>query len=152
MKTGWMVMAMVAAVSVARAEPKASGPSGGRMLDSSPRVEFFVNGERKVEVRLWDEQLKPLPLSSGLIGVIAQAPSGKTTLNMEAKADALVSTAALPEGDGYTVVVQVRATADSKPQNFRIPLHMENCGGCQRAEYACTCDHAEEGSHEGHGH
>jgi hypothetical protein len=52
-----------------------------------------------------------------------------------------VSKTTLPAGEPYRVVVQVRATPDAKPQNFRLDLNLALCGECQRAEYACTCDH-----------
>jgi len=155
MKTCRLVMAMVLAVgvSVAQAGPKTAGPTGGKLLESKPRVEFLVNAARQVEIRLFDADLKPLPLSGVGIGIIAQAPSGKVALTMADQSGVLVSSEALPEGDGYTVVVQVRASATSKPQNFRIPLHLETCSGCHLAEYACTCEsHEGEGGHEGHGH
>ena len=43
--------------------------------------------------------------------------------------------------DGYNLVVQFKQTADAKPQNFRFKLDLHTCGGCKRAEYACTCGH-----------
>ena len=43
-------------------------------------------------------------------------------------------------GDGYNLVVQFKEKADAKPQNFRFKLDTNVCGGCKRAEYACTCD------------
>jgi len=53
----------------------------------------------------------------------------------------LVSKTKLPDGDGYNVVVQFKQAAAAKPQNFRFKLETHTCGGCKRAEYACTCDH-----------
>jgi hypothetical protein len=47
---------------------------------------------------------------------------------------------ALPAGEPYRVVVQVRATPEAKPQNFRLDLNLGHCAGCDRAEYACTCE------------
>ena len=47
----------------------------------------------------------------------------------------------LPEGDGHNVVEQFIYTVAARPQNFRFKLERQNCGGCNRAEYACTCDH-----------
>ena len=48
--------------------------------------------------------------------------------------------AKLPKGDGYNVVVQFKQAADVKLQKFRFKLETRTCGGCKRAEYACTCD------------
>ena len=55
----------------------------------------------------------------------------------------------LPEGDDYTVVVQIRDTMVAKPKNHRVTFHDEVCGECKRAEYACICDGA-GGEHEKH--
>ncbi|HEY0551351.1 MAG TPA: hypothetical protein VGF13_17235 [Verrucomicrobiae bacterium] len=50
-----------------------------------------------------------------------------------------MSKAKLPEGDGYNVVVQFKSAAEATPQNFRFTMDTSTCGGCKRAEYACTC-------------
>jgi len=128
------------------------GPRGGKLLDgTSPRVEFFVNAERLVEVAFYDDNLNPVPAGGQSVKIIAEAPGGKVVLETVKSGDLLTSTAPLPEGDGYQIIVQIKEMADGKPRNFRIMYHPEICGGCQRAEYACTCDHAQEGDH-GHKH
>ena len=71
--------------------------------------------------------------------VIADAKSGKEKLEFEVKGNALVSKTKLPSGDGYNLVVQLKQSAEAKPQNFRFTLDMSTCSGCKRAEYACTC-------------
>ncbi|OJV03230.1 MAG: hypothetical protein BGO12_15520 [Verrucomicrobia bacterium 61-8] len=58
----------------------------------------------------------------------------------------IASTAFAEDGGGYRIVLQIRNTADVKPQNVRIEYHTEVCGECNRAEYACVC------SGDGHGH
>ena len=42
-------------------------------------------------------------------------------------------------GDGYNIVVQLKQTPEAKPQIFRFTYDASICGGCKRAEYACTC-------------
>ncbi|MDA0577650.1 MAG: hypothetical protein O3B24_06070 [Verrucomicrobia bacterium] len=151
MKT--LLTALVAMIigGTVRAESIDAGPTGGRLLaNAPPRAEFVVNAERKVEIRMFDAELHPVAVGEQVVTVIAEAPSGKTTLTLTNSAGMLVSTDPLPEGDGYNVVVQVRAAAEAKPQNFRVALHTGVCGGCQRAEYACTCE--EHGGGDAHGH
>lgn len=151
MRTFTMLMVAWVGMGVAHAGAVAQGPTGGKLLDNSPpRAEFFVNAERRVEIRFFDAELKAVPVAAQVVKVIAEAPSGKTTLTLEGKDGMLASAAALPEGDGYNVVVQIRATPDAKPQNFRVALHLETCGGCQRPEYACTCEG--HGGADAHGH
>ncbi len=127
-------------------KPKAAksiaGPKGGKLLDNSaPRAEFLIGADRRVTVGFYDAQLKPVPASGQVIAVTAEPKSGKVALTMEAKDGAFVSKEALPDGDGYKLIVQVKATAEAAPQNFRLVLDLHECGGCKLKEYACTCDH-----------
>jgi hypothetical protein len=118
------------------------GPKGGRLLDkTSPKAEFYVEKDRSVTIAFYDANLKPVPVADQNVTVIADAKDGKQKIEFEKKGDALVSKTRLPEGDGYNVVVQFKAKADTKPQNFRFKLDLHTCGECNRAEYACVCDH-----------
>lgn len=45
-----------------------------------------------------------------------------------------------PFDDSYNFAVQFKQAGVAKPQNFRFKLETHTCAGCQRAEYACTCD------------
>ena len=117
------------------------GPKGGRLLEKTePKAEFYLEKDRSVTITFYDAALKPVPASGQALTVIADAKDGKKTVEFEKKGDVIVSKAKLPEGDGYNVVVQFKQTADAKPQNFRFKLETHTCGGCKRAEYACTCD------------
>ena len=117
------------------------GPKGGRLLENeSPRAEFFVEKDGKVTVTFYDKDLRPVAPGEQVVTVIAEAKSGKQKLEFEKKGGALLSTEPLPEGEGYNVVVQIRATADGKTQNFRIKYDTTPCGKCKRPEYACICD------------
>ena len=128
------------------AKPKAAkplaGPKGGKLLDNAaPRAEFLIGADNRVTVSFYDAQLKPVPASGQVVAVTAEPKTGKVTLTMEAKDGAFVSKETLPAGEGYPLVVQVKATADATPQNFRLTYDLSNCGGCKLKEYACTCDH-----------
>lgn len=129
------------------------GPKGGKVLETEPlHAEFFVQPDNKVSITFYDESMKPVAPGEQVIKVIAEASSGKATLDFEKAGEAFVSTAALPEGEGYRIVVQIRQTADSKPQNFRIDYHTEICGECKMADYACICEGHTGVGHEGHAH
>lgn len=129
------------------------GPKGGKVLESEPlHAEFFVQPDKKVSVTFYDEAMKPVAPSTQEVKVIAEAQTAKTTLEFIKTGDGLVSKTALPDGDGYRVVVQIKNDAAAKPQNFRIDYHTEICKECKRAEYACTCEHVEGGEDKGHAH
>ena len=117
------------------------GPKGGRLLEKTePKAEFFLEKDHTVTIAFYDAALKPVPASAQAVTVVADAKGGKKTVEFERKGDVLVSKTKLPDGDGYNLVVQFKQSADAKPQNFRFKLETHTCGGCQRAEYSCTCD------------
>lgn len=117
-------------------------PKGGRLLDKTePHAEFVVEKDRSVTINFYNHDMKAVAVTTQNVTVIADAKSGKATLEFEKKGDALVSKTKLPEGDGYNIVVQFKQTADGKPQNIRFKLDMSTCGECKRAEYACSCGH-----------
>lgn len=132
----------VGLLTAAAAEKLVATPKGGRALDKTkPLAELVVEKDHSVTFHFYTDDLKPAPATTQTATVIANAKSGRTTLEFEKKGDSLVSKGKLPEGDGYNVVVQFRQTAEAKPQNFRFKLDLSVCGGCKRAEYGCTCGH-----------
>lgn len=138
--TAFIGLAASAAALVAKPIP---GPKGGRILTTkAPHVEFFVEKDRTVTVSFYDTALKPVAASGQVVAATAEAKSGKVQLAFAEKNGALVSKTALPEGDDYLVVVQVRDNANARPKNYRVFFHDEVCGECKRAEYACVCDNA----------
>lgn len=134
--------ALLATAAAFAAKP-IPGPIGGKIVTTeAPHVEFFVEKDRTVTVSFYDKDLKPVAPSGQVVSAVAEAKTGKVTLAFAAKAGALVSSAPLPEGEGYRIVVQVRDTAQAKPKNYRVEFHAEVCGECKLAEYACICDDA----------
>ena len=129
-------------LNLARADKKIeAGPKGGRILEkTSPKAEFFVEKDQTVTITFYNEALKPVSVKEQDVTVVAEMKDGKKKIEFEKKGDLLSSKEKLPEGDGYNVVVQFKQSADAKPQNFRFKLQKHTCGGCNRAEYACTCD------------
>jgi hypothetical protein len=148
MKTSKLTQTVVGAAlalltfSAFAADKMVGGPKGGRLLENQvPRAEFFVEKDHTVSITFYDAALKVVALGERSVSAIAEAKSGKVKLEFEKKGDSLVSKTPLPEGDGYNVVVQIRAKPDARPQNFRIKYNIGTCGECKRPEYACTCGH-----------
>ena len=141
----------LAASAVALFAKPIPGPKGGRILTTeAPHVEFFVEKDRTVTVTFYDKALKPVAASGQVVAATAEAKSGKVQLAFAEKNGAFVSKTALPEGDDYNVVVQVKANASARPTNYRVLFHDEICAECKRADYACTCDDA--GKEHAHDH
>lgn len=134
---GVLCAGLLTAISAERIE---AGPKGGRILEkTSPKAEFFVEKDHSVSIHFYDSAGKPVAPTGQNATVIADAKSGKQKLEFEVKGNALVSKTKLPGGDGYNLVVQLKPSAEAKPQNFRFTLDTSTCGGCKRAEYACIC-------------
>lgn len=128
------------AATALRADQIVAGPRGGRLLDSAPhKAEFFVTPERKVEVTFYDAALKPVAPGARVVTLVAETPGGRVPVVLTRNTNHFASAAALPAGDPYRVVLQVRASADAKPQNFRVDLNLAQCAECNHKEYACTC-------------
>jgi hypothetical protein len=146
MKTKYLWIALAGVLSLVTAANAADkkhlgGPRGGRLLErTEPKAEFFLEKDRTATILFYDAALKPVPAAEQVATVVADARDGKQTIEFEKKGDVLVSKGKLPDGDGYNVVVQLRAKPDAKPQNLRFKLETHICGGCQRPEYGCTCD------------
>ena len=121
--------------------PHKGGPKGGRLLETEPHAEFFIEKDKSVTVTFYTDDLKPVPVAEQVVTVQADAKGGKAKLEFEKSGDVLKSKTKLPDGDGYNLVVQVRAKSDAKPQNFRFTLDLKTCDECKRAEYACICEH-----------
>lgn len=137
-----ILLALTVAISPALADAKVkAGPRKGRVLEMEAKnAEFLVEKDRTVSIAFYDAAMKAMAPTAEVVAITAEAPSGKTKLEFEKKGNLLVSKTPLPAGENYTVVVQVKATADAKPKNFRIPLNLSLCKPCGNAEYACTCD------------
>jgi len=136
-----VLAALILNINLAHAEKITPGPKGGRLLENeSSRAEFFVEKDKTVIITFYDKDLKPVSPGEQVVTAIAEAQSGKTKIEFEKKGDMLVSKVPLPEGNDYSVVVQLRSKASAKPQNFRIKYNQTICGKCKRAEYACICD------------
>ena len=127
--------------ALADAKVKA-GPRKGRILElDNQQAEFFIEKDRSISIAFYDAAMKAQPAGEQVVTATAEAPFGKVKLEFDKKGDLLVSKTPLPEGENYTIVVQMKPTADAKLKNFRIPLDLHECGECHNPEYACVCDH-----------
>jgi hypothetical protein len=128
---------------LANAEDKiVPGPKGGKLLENpSPRAEFFIDKDRKVVVTFYDDSLKMVPAGEQTATMILQPPQMRRKIEFEKKDGTLVSQSALPEGNDYAVVFQLKVKPGEPSQNFRIVADTRPCGKCKRPEYACSCGH-----------
>jgi hypothetical protein len=124
-------------------EKKEAGPNGGKILTSvEPRAEFFVTSDRKVQITFLGKDGKAIAPDAQTVTVTAGERSAPTKLTFVKSGNVLVSKQALPEGDGFPTVVQIKVTPDAKTVVEKFNLSLANCPGCLLAEYACVCSHS----------
>ena len=124
-----------------RHEAVAGSPAGKVLEIPGGHAEFFVQADRTVRVAFYDRAMKSVPPAAHEVRAVAETKPAKAVLEFKKTGEAFVSTSALPEGDGYRIVLQIRSAPEVPPRNFRITYLAHTCGGCDRAEYACTCGH-----------
>ena len=91
-----------------------------------------------------DDDNKVVAPKDQVITVTLGERSSPTKLTFTKDGDKLVSNAAVPAGNDYPTVVQIKTDAKAKPINSRFNLNMTKCPSCPNAEYACICDHEED--------
>lgn len=122
-----------------------AGPTGGRLITAvEPHVEFFVNKDKKVEIRFINDDMKVVAPGEQVISVTLGERSAPTKLSFAKEGGKLISDKAIPEGNDLPTVVQIRAKEGAKAVNEKFHLNLEQCPTCQNKEYACTCAHGDE--------
>ena len=136
------ILTLTLAISPALADAKVkAGPRKGRVLEMEGKnAEFFIEKDRTVSIAFYDAAMKAVAPTAEVVTGTAEAPNGKVKLEFEKKENLLICKTPLPAGEHYTIVIQVKSTAEAKSKNFRIPLNLSICKPCGNAEYACICD------------
>lgn len=132
-----------------------AGPSGGRVLHKvEPHLEFFVTQDRKVQVTALNDSLKPIPFESQVIKITGGVRTNPISMNLVKQGNVMISDSAIPAGDDFPLVVQVKANSEAKSVYEKFTLNMSKCPTCIYLEYACTCDHGhgENDDHHDHKH
>src|SRR6187401_1531265 len=82
------------------AAKREAGPNGGRLITTvEPHLEFLVTADKKVQISGVKDG-KAAPLAGQVISVTAGERSKPTKLEFKEEGGKLVSSNALPEGDG----------------------------------------------------
>lgn len=122
-----------------------AGPTGGRLItEVEPHAEFFVNKDKKVEIRFVNDDNKVVAPGSQVVSVTLGDRSAPTKLSFSKEGDKLVSDKTIPAGNDYPTVVQIRAKEGAKAVNEKFNLNLEQCPTCKYKEYACICEHEDE--------
>lgn len=119
-----------------------AGPKGGKLFPLSDGfLEFFVRSDRTAEVVVYDASRQQVPVGDRELSITAGSRENPQKLTVTKTEAAFVTSDTLPAGDGYPIVLQLRESANSKTQTFRIRYLEEICAGCNLPEYACICHH-----------
>lgn len=122
-----------------------AGPTGGRLITQvEPHVEFFVNKDKKVEIRFVDDDNKVVAPGEQVITASLGDRSKPTKLVFTKDGDKLVSDKTVPEGNDYPTVVTIKTSAKAKAVNAKFNLNMTKCPKCPNPEYSCVCEHGDD--------
>lgn len=126
-------------------EKTQAGPTGGRLItEVEPHVEFFVNADKKVEIRFINDANKVVPPATQVITVTLGDRSSPTKLAFTKDGDKLISDKPIPTGNDLPTVVQIRAKEGAKAVNEKFNLNLDQCPTYKYKEYACICAHDDE--------
>lgn len=118
-----------------------AGPNGGKIIGEAPdRAEVVIGDDGIVTVTFLDDRGQPAAIGTRSVALFAQLESGRQEVKLNADGDKLISAAPLPQPEGYTLVVQLRASPEGRPVNARLQFNTHVCSGCSLKEYACICE------------
>ncbi len=114
-----------------------AGPTGGKLItEVEPHVEFFVNKDKKVEIRFIDDDMKVVAPGAQVISDTLGDRSSPTKLSFTKEGNMLISDKAVPEGNDLPTVVQIKAKPDAKSVTEKFNLTLNDCPTCKNKEYA----------------
>ena len=123
-------------------EKKVPGPNGGRILTSiEPHAEFLVTADRKVQITFVDDDGKTIAPAEQVVTVTTGERSAPVKMTFAKTDTAFLSEQAVPEGNNFPVVVQIKTSPDVKAIVEKFTLNLSICPDCKYAEYACICSH-----------
>ncbi|MFT5472472.1 MAG: hypothetical protein ACI9OU_000628 [Candidatus Promineifilaceae bacterium] len=125
-------------------EESKAGPNGGRVFTSvEPRLEFLVTADRKVQITALDDDFKPTKMGDQTVRAVGGNRSKPTRMKFVKQGDIFVSDVALPDGNDFPMVVQIKPSADAKTIIEKFNLNLNDCPACKLKEYACICAHGD---------
>ena len=138
-------------------DAEAAAPNNGKVLkELEPHVELVVTEDNKLQIFILGENEKVVAPNGESFSAIAGERQSPTMLKFEVKEESFISNIPLPEGKNFPVILTFKATEDGKKQRAKFNLNLNDCPTCDFKEYACTCDHGDEGckddDHSGHNH
>ncbi len=123
-------------------EKKVPSPNGGRILTSiEPHAEFLVTADRKVQITFVNDDGKTIAPAEQVVTVTTGERSAPVKMTFAKTDTAFLSEQAVPEGNNFPVVVQIKTSPDAKAIVEKFTLNLSICPDCKYAEYACICSH-----------
>jgi len=120
---------------------KTPGPNGGRILtDVTPNLEFLVREDRKDQIAALLDA-KAIPVTTQSLTLVGGYRANPTSLEFIKDGYVLVSSTALPAGENFPVILQIKTSPTSNLITQKFQLNLKDCPDCKYKEYACICDH-----------
>ncbi len=127
-----------------------TGPNGGRVITSvEPHLEFLVTQEGKVKIiALAEDNKKQIALTGQSVRLTGGKRTSPTRLSFAEQDGALISDGTLPDSMSIPVVLQIKASAESKAVLEKFQLNLEECADCEYKKYACDSGHDHDHKHD----
>lgn len=128
---------------------KKAGPNGGRLIHSvKPNVEFVVREDRHIQIHFLDDDLKPVATGDQILSLIGGDRTAPFRLAFAKDGVGMLSEKPIPAGDNHPAVLQIKANSISAATFEKFHLNLSDCPTCQYKEYACICEHGDNGQHD----
>ncbi|TLD68273.1 hypothetical protein FEM03_23420 [Phragmitibacter flavus] len=124
------------------------GPTGGRILhEVDPHAEFFVNKDKKIEIRFLNDKDKVVAPTTQVVTVTTGTRKKPVKLTFVKDGEKLVSEQTIPDGNNNPTVVQIRSNAEAKAVTEKFNLNLDKCPTSGHPEYALG-DHSHDHDHK----
>ena len=107
-------------------EKKTPGPNGGRILTSvTPHLEFLVRKDRKVQIAALQDA-KAIPVTTQSLTLTGGDRANPSTLNFIKEGNVMVSDKALPAGENFPVILQIKTNSETSNPDSEMSNHNWN--------------------------
>lgn len=130
-------------------DAEAASPNNGKILkELEPHVELVVTEDNKLQIFILGEDGKVVAPNGESFSAIAGERQSPTSMKFEAKEGSFISDVTLPDGKNFPIILSFKAEKDGEKQRAKFNLNLNECPTCDFKEYACICDHGDEGGKE----
>ncbi|MFT4901735.1 MAG: hypothetical protein ACI81V_001010 [Lentimonas sp.] len=119
-----------------------TAPNGGRLVQTvEPHLEFLLLPDRFVQISFVNDAGELVAAAEQSIRLVGGDRSHAIRVGFERVGTVLRSTQAMPDLADMPIILQIKTDPSAGTVLEKFYLNTFTCGGCDLAEYACTCGH-----------